>query len=142
MTDNRFGVSATAAGSPPPVVLVFSGHDPSGGAGQIADTQALRAARCHPAVVVTALTEQDTGNAHAVDAVEPAWIRHQAEPVLADLPIAAIKVGLLPSAALVRTVAALIRQLPDCPCVVDPLATITTATPIAARMNCPIMSRS
>ena len=39
-----------------PVVLVFSGHDPSGGAGVQADIEAIISQGVHPATVITALT--------------------------------------------------------------------------------------
>ena len=41
-----------------PVVLVFAGNDPSGGAGLQADIQTLTSLGCHPAPVVTAITVQ------------------------------------------------------------------------------------
>ncbi|MDH3562876.1 MAG: bifunctional hydroxymethylpyrimidine kinase/phosphomethylpyrimidine kinase, partial [Gammaproteobacteria bacterium] len=46
--------------STPPVVLVFAGTDPSGGAGIAADVLTLASLGCHPAPVVTAVTAQDT----------------------------------------------------------------------------------
>ena len=57
----------------PPVVLVFAGHDPSGGAGIQADIEALASQGCHAATVITALTVQDTRDVQdfrPLDAVE------------------------------------------------------------------------
>lgn len=45
-----------------PVVMSFSGHDPSGGAGIQADIETLVSHQCHSVSVITALTEQDTRN--------------------------------------------------------------------------------
>ena len=45
-----------------PVVLCFSGHDPSGGAGIQADIETIVSHQCHAASVITALTEQDSHN--------------------------------------------------------------------------------
>jgi hydroxymethylpyrimidine/phosphomethylpyrimidine kinase len=45
-----------------PVVLCFSGHDPSGGAGIQADIETLISHQCHAASVITALTEHDFDN--------------------------------------------------------------------------------
>ncbi len=45
-----------------PVVLCFSGHDPSGGAGIQADIETIASHHCHAAGVITALTEQDSRN--------------------------------------------------------------------------------
>jgi len=46
--------------SPVPVVLVFAGSDPSGGAGIQADIEALASHGYHTAPVITAITVQDT----------------------------------------------------------------------------------
>lgn len=105
----------------PPVVLILAGNDPSGGAGLAADIQAVTALGAHPAPVVTALTVQDTVDARAVQLVEPAWVIDQAEAVLADLPVAAIKLGMLGSADIGRAVAALLDRHPTIPAVVDPV---------------------
>jgi hydroxymethylpyrimidine/phosphomethylpyrimidine kinase len=105
----------------PPVVLIIAGNDPSGGAGQCADVQAVSARGAHPAPVLAALTVQDTCDATRVDALDPALVIAQAEAVLADLPVMAIKLGLLASAANGRAVAALLARHPRIPVVVDPV---------------------
>ena len=105
----------------PPVVLILAGNDPSGGAGLCADTQAVTALGAHPAPVVTALTVQDTRNAYAVEPVATKLVVDQAEAVLADLPVAAIKLGLLGTAELGRAVAALLARHPTVPTVIDPV---------------------
>ena len=43
-----------------PVVLVFAGHDPSGGAGIQADIETLAALGCIATSVITSLTAQNT----------------------------------------------------------------------------------
>jgi hydroxymethylpyrimidine/phosphomethylpyrimidine kinase len=105
----------------PPVVLILAGNDPSGGAGLCADIQAVTALGAHPAPVVTALTVQDTRNAYAVEPVTTKLVVDQAEAVLADLPVAAIKLGLLGTAELGRAVAALLARHPTVPAVIDPV---------------------
>ncbi|MCB1864119.1 MAG: hydroxymethylpyrimidine/phosphomethylpyrimidine kinase [Chromatiales bacterium] len=103
-----------------PVVLVFAGHDPGGGAGIQADIEAIGAMGAHAATVVTALTVQDTVGVTAIGAVSSESIRAQAGAILADCPVAAIKTGLLPSAEIVETVAGLVRGC-GVPLVVDPV---------------------
>lgn len=104
-----------------PVVLIIAGNDPSGGAGLAADTQAVSALSAHPAPVVTALTVQDTVNAYRVEATAAELVAAQAEAVLKDMPVAAIKLGLLANAAIGRAVAKLLRQHPGVPVVLDPV---------------------
>ena len=77
-----------------PVVLCFSGLDPSGGAGLQADIEAVAALGGHAAVICTALTIQDSQRVYGFEAVSPGLILQQAEKVLADLPVAAIKLGI------------------------------------------------
>ena len=105
----------------PPVVLCLSGHDPCGGAGIQADIEAVRAQGAHPATIVTALTVQDSRNAYAVDAVDSRAIVEQAALLLEDLPVAAIKLGLLGSAENARAIAGLLAQHTQIPVVLDPV---------------------
>ena len=104
----------------PPNVLVISGNDPSGGAGMAADIQAITALSAHPAPVITTLTVQDTRNASTVVPVDPALIVDQATAVLEDMPIRAIKIGLLGNAAIGGAVAGLLEDR-DIPVVLDPV---------------------
>ena len=96
-----------------PNVLVISGNDPSGGAGMAADIQAITALSAHPAPVITTLTVQDTQNASAVVPIEPDLIVDQATAVLEDMPIEAIKIGLLGNAAIGSAVADLLDDEDD-----------------------------
>src|SRR5213075_894897 len=94
----------------PPVVLTFAASDPTGGAGVQADILTLAAMGCHPLSVLTALTVQDTSGVEQVMAVEPAWVRAQAERLLAETRIAAFKLGVLGSAANAAVVAELLAR--------------------------------
>ncbi|HET7921639.1 MAG TPA: hydroxymethylpyrimidine/phosphomethylpyrimidine kinase [Gammaproteobacteria bacterium] len=105
----------------PPTVLIIAGNDPSGGAGLAADIQAVTALGAHPAPVVTAVTVQDTVNVHEVEVIAPQRVVAQAKAVLADQPVAAIKLGLLGNVAVGTAVAALLRDWTGIPLVVDPV---------------------
>ena len=104
-----------------PVVLCLSGHDPSGGAGLQADIEALLAQGCHAAPTVTALTVQDTQNVRDFRVLDREWVLAQAQAVIADLPVAAVKLGMLGSVQMVDTVIELMQQLPNTPLVCDPV---------------------
>ncbi|HWP94937.1 MAG TPA: hydroxymethylpyrimidine/phosphomethylpyrimidine kinase [Gammaproteobacteria bacterium] len=105
----------------PPVVLIIAGNDPSGGAGICADTQTVSRLGCHPAPVLSSLTVQDTRNAYAVRALDPDFVVAQARTVLEDMPVRAIKLGLLGSAAVARAVGELLASRPEIPTVIDPV---------------------
>ncbi|OWY27243.1 bifunctional hydroxymethylpyrimidine kinase/phosphomethylpyrimidine kinase [Herbaspirillum robiniae] len=111
--------------STPPCVLVFSGSDPSGGAGMQADIPAIGALGCHPLSVPTALTVQDNVSVFAVHALDPELVRHQAQVLIDRFDIAAVKLGIAGSRENAEAIAALIRQLraknPALPVVLDPV---------------------
>lgn len=105
----------------PPIVLIIAGNDPSGGAGIAADTQTVSALGCHPAPVISALTVQDTLNAYRVSTVEPDLVAQQAATVLDDVPVSAIKLGMLGTAEIGEAVASVLDSHPEIPVVLDPV---------------------
>lgn len=104
----------------PPRVLCFSGHDPGGGAGIHADIEAIAAQGAHALTVITAMTVQDSDNVRAVQAVPNDWLRAQAETLLADAPVAAIKIGLLGDVAQIPLLRDLIVRC-RVPVICDPI---------------------
>lgn len=78
-----------------PVVLCFSGLDPSGGAGLQADIEAIGQAGAHAAVACTAITVQSSQQVFGFEACTAKLVKAQATTVLADLPVSVIKSGML-----------------------------------------------
>lgn len=105
----------------PPIVLSFAASDPTGGAGVQADLLTLAANGCHPLTVLTAITVQDTAGVEAVLPVAADWVARQARTLLADLPVAAFKIGLTGSAGNVAAIASVLADYPDIPVVLDPV---------------------
>ena len=105
----------------PPLVLCFSGHDPTGGAGIQADGETVAALGGHAMSVVTCLTAQDTHNVKRILPQRPADFLEQARFLLADVQPAAFKIGLIGSAALAEAIAGLLAAHPDVPVVLDPV---------------------
>lgn len=104
-----------------PVVMTLAGHDPVGGAGIQADMEAIASQGCHPVSVITCLTVQDTRNVQRIEPVADYLIEQQAEAVLADMPVAAFKIGLLGSVTVVEAVHRILLQAPDVPVILDPI---------------------
>ena len=104
-----------------PVVLCFGGMDPSGGAGLGADIEALASLGCRTAPVTTAVTVQDSSNVQSILPLTGKKVRAQAEAVLGDMPIAAIKIGMLGSADAAHSIAELLDEHSDIPVVLDPV---------------------
>lgn len=104
-----------------PTVLCFSGHDPSGGAGVQADIETLISHQCHAVSVITALTEQDTVNVRRLHPQAPEAVIQQAQTLLADVEVAAIKIGLIGDAGVAEAIATILQRHPDIPVVLDPV---------------------
>jgi hydroxymethylpyrimidine/phosphomethylpyrimidine kinase len=82
----------------PPVALTVAGTDSGGAAGVAADLATFGALGTHGACVVTAVTAQDTTGVHDVHPIPQATIDSQLDAVFDDLPVAAVKSGMLGSA--------------------------------------------
>ncbi|MGJ0515224.1 MAG: bifunctional hydroxymethylpyrimidine kinase/phosphomethylpyrimidine kinase [Methylomicrobium sp.] len=104
-----------------PVVLCFSGHDPSGGAGVQADIETLVSHRCHAASVITALTEQDSRNVKKLLPQASGDIVSQANTVLADLDVKVIKIGLIGHYRIAEAIHSILQKHPHIPVVLDPV---------------------
>src|SRR5271167_350269 len=89
----------------PPVVLTIAGFDPSSGAGVTADIKTIAAHGCYGVGCITALTVQSTRGVRRVEAADPSVVTETLEELDADLDIAAVRIGMLGSAKVVKAVA-------------------------------------
>jgi hydroxymethylpyrimidine/phosphomethylpyrimidine kinase len=114
----------------PLVALTVAGSDSGAGAGVQADLKTFAANGVFGTSVVTAVTAQNTAAVLGVERVDPAFVDLQLEAVLADLPVAAVKTGMLASSATVAAVArwAAVGRLPNL--VVDPVLLSSTGRPL------------
>ncbi len=103
------------------VVLCFSGLDSTGGAGIQADIEAIAAQGAHVAPVITALTVQDTQNVTQFSPVAADIIIQQARAVLEDMPVAAIKIGMLGDVSVVEAIHSILVDYPRLPVIFDPV---------------------
>jgi hydroxymethylpyrimidine/phosphomethylpyrimidine kinase len=105
----------------PPVALTIAGSDSGGGAGIQADLRTFAGFGVHGTCAITALTAQNTSEVRGVQATPAGFVRQQIEAVLDDLPVLAVKTGMLATVAIVAAVAELAAagRLPNL--VVDPV---------------------
>lgn len=108
-----------------PVVLLISGMDPTGGAGMGTDIRTCYELAVYPVSCVTALTIQNQHGLKKLNPVDSATVRDQLEAILEAVQPDAVKIGLLPNADTVRTVAGVIREHNLKNVVVDPVMTAT-----------------
>ncbi len=104
-----------------PVVMTIAGTDPTGGAGTQADIESIISMGCHACTVVSAVTVQDTTDVIGIMPLDAELVIHQARAVLEDMPVNAIKIGLLATVETVQAVHTLLRDYPDIPVVLDPI---------------------
>jgi hydroxymethylpyrimidine/phosphomethylpyrimidine kinase len=101
--------------------MSIAAADPSCGAGLQADLLSIARLGCHPVTVLTAYTCQDTTGVAAVWPIDADRVMRQAQCAAADMPVAAIKIGLLGTTAIASRVALLLREFPGVPVVLDPV---------------------
>ena len=94
----------------PPVVLTVAGFDPCSGAGVTADIKTIAAHGCYGVACITAMTVQSTAGVRRVDALDPALITETLQELTADMPIAAVHIGMLGTTKVVRTIADFLAQ--------------------------------
>ncbi len=109
------------ANKQPTNVLVFSGLDPTGGAGIQADIETIMSLGAKACSVVTALTVQDTNSVHNYTNVDSKIIDEQARCILNDIDIQCIKIGMLAEEQIIAVIASISNDYPDIPLVVDPI---------------------
>jgi hydroxymethylpyrimidine/phosphomethylpyrimidine kinase len=114
--------------SPRPCVLTIAGSDSGGGAGVQADARTIHARGGFACMAITAITAQNTRGVRSWQPEQPKLIAAQIAAVLDDLPVRAIKTGLLPGASAVRAVAKALAATHGVPLVVDPVIGSTSGT--------------
>jgi hydroxymethylpyrimidine/phosphomethylpyrimidine kinase len=103
------------------VVLTIAGSDSGGGAGIQADLRTFAAHGVHGTSAITAVTAQNSVTVTAYVALEPAMVVQQVEAVASDMPVAAVKTGMLANRGIVAAVADVVQRLGLPHLVVDPV---------------------
>jgi len=101
--------------------LTIAGSDSGGGAGIQADLKTFSALGCYGMSVITALTAQNTVSVTGIHPVPPEFIALQMDAVMTDIGADAVKIGMLHSPEVIKTVAKCLQQY-DCKNIVlDPV---------------------
>lgn len=109
-----------------PCACTIAGSDSGGGAGIQADLKTFAALGVWGCTVVTAVTAQNTRGVLSSLTVDAHTLALEMEAVFKDFSVSAVKTGMLPDAATIRTVA---EHLPrEITLVVDPVMIATSGT--------------
>ncbi len=107
-------------------VLTIAGSDSGGGAGIQADIKSISANGCFATSAITAITAQNTLGVKAVEGLSIDILEGQIEAVLSDIGTDSVKIGMLHSAEVVRSVARLLRKYGIKGVVLDPVMVSTS----------------
>lgn len=96
--------------NPPPVVVTIAGSDSSGGAGIQADIKTISATGSYACSVITAITSQNTLGVQDIYPIPLAHVSSQIDSVFSDMPVAAVKIGMLADSDIIRLVARKLKE--------------------------------
>jgi hydroxymethylpyrimidine/phosphomethylpyrimidine kinase len=114
-----------------PIALTIAGSDSSAGAGIQADLKTFSVLGVYGVSAVTCVVAEIPGKVSRIEPISVEMVREQIEVLATSFPIAAIKTGLLCSAAIISAVAESIADLRHrIPLVVDPVITATGGDPL------------
>lgn len=124
------------------LALSIAGSDPTGGAGLQLDLQIFRSLGVHGCAIPTALTVQDTSKVHQVLPTFPSVILDQIRALVADMPPHAVKLGMLATDDVLRSVEYTINELePSVPVVIDPILLASDGTTLLEQRAWPGLGR-
>jgi hydroxymethylpyrimidine kinase/phosphomethylpyrimidine kinase len=109
-----------------PNVLSIAGSDPSGGAGIQADLKTFAALGCYGMAAVTALTAQNTQRVLRVHLPPADFVAAEIDAIFDDIEVHAVKIGMLGSGEIARTVAETLRRRDAPSIVLDPVLVATS----------------
>ncbi|MEJ6548521.1 bifunctional hydroxymethylpyrimidine kinase/phosphomethylpyrimidine kinase [Corynebacterium sp. USCH3] len=109
-----------------PRVLSIAGTDPTGGAGAQADIKSIGAAGGYAMSVVTALVAQNTHGVRQVHTPGTEFLVAQLDAVFDDVTVDAVKIGMLGTAEITRTVTDYLARRPVPVTVLDPVMVATS----------------
>jgi hydroxymethylpyrimidine/phosphomethylpyrimidine kinase len=107
-------------------VLTIAGSDSGGGAGIQADLKTISSLGCYGTSVITAITAQNTIGVTAIHPVPPEIVEKQLNAVLSDIGADAVKIGMLHSAEIIKTVAGTLKKFRLKKIVLDPVMVATS----------------
>lgn len=103
-------------------MLAIAASDPTSGAGITSDVKTAISLGVYCTVALTGITVQDTTTVRRSVPVDPELVYEQIKAASADIPPAAVKIGLVPSAAIARSILQAIDSFALRSVVLDPVA--------------------
>lgn len=108
--------------------LTIAGSDSSGGAGIQADIKTMLANGVYAMSAVAALTAQNTTGVYGILDVPPEFLEKQLDCIFTDIYPDAVKIGMLSSGAIMKSVAGKLREYEAGHVVLDPVMVSTSGS--------------
>ncbi len=108
--------------------LSIAGSDSCGGAGIQADLKTMTMNGVYAMTAITALTAQNTTGVSAIMEATPEFLAQQIDAVFDDIRPDAVKIGMVASADLVKTIADRLKHYEATNIVVDPVMVATSGS--------------
>ncbi len=108
--------------------LTIAGSDSSGGAGIQADIKTMTVHGVYAMSAITALTAQNTTGVYGIMEVSPEFLAQQLDCIFTDIVPDAVKIGMISSKELIRTVAKKLKEYKAVHVVVDPVMVATSGS--------------
>ncbi len=104
-----------------PRALTIAGSDSGGGAGIQADLKTFTAFRVYGMSAITCVTAQNTNSVLGICNLSPEFIELQIDAVLKDIGVDAVKIGMLSTKEIIKSVAAKVKEYELKNIVLDPV---------------------
>ena len=108
--------------------LTIAGSDSSGGAGIQADLKTMIANGVYGMSAITALTAQNTTGVQGIFEVTPEFLEQEIDSVFTDIRPDAVKIGMVSSAGLIKSIAKKLHAYQAEHIVVDPVMVATSGS--------------
>lgn len=111
--------------------MTIAGSDPSGGAGVQADIKTISALGCFATSAIVAVVDENTVGVTGVHPVPAPFVVGQIHSILDDIGTDAVKIGMLHSSELIRSVRRTLDEYPSVrDIVLDPVMVATSGDPL------------
>lgn len=110
-------------------MMTVAGSDSSGGAGIQADIKTATSLGVFATSAITSITAQNTMGVNAVYDLSPEAVASQIDAIMDDIPPDAVKIGMVSSAEIIKTIADHLKHYRG-PVVVDPVMVATSGSPL------------
>lgn len=123
------------------MVLTIAGFDPGSGAGITADIKTIAAHGCYGVACITSLTVQSTVGVRRVEAASPKLVLDTLDELAADLPIAAVHVGMLGDGPVASAVADFLERSAPAIVVLDPVLQSSSGASLLDAQGVEVLTR-